>query len=58
MTRNITLVWGAAVIAVALLNIVDVLPDWATFTAILTWPIVARASGNCCCLPLSQRVEP
>ena len=32
--------WGAAVIIVALLNIADVLPDWATIAAILTLPFL------------------
>ncbi|MEL7679556.1 hypothetical protein AAG593_01500 [Citromicrobium bathyomarinum] len=40
--------WGAAVIIVALLNIVDVLPDWATIAAILTLPFLAVATGTRC----------
>ena len=42
--------WGAAVIIVALLNIVDVLPDWATIAAILTLPFLAGATGTRCSL--------
>ena len=33
MTRNIRILWGVLVVVVALINIVDVLPDWATFAA-------------------------
>ncbi|MCD1622364.1 hypothetical protein [Citromicrobium bathyomarinum] len=40
--------WGAAVIIVALLNIVDVLPDWATIAAILTLPFLSVATGTRC----------
>jgi len=42
------LLWGAAVVIVALLNIVDVLPDWMTFAAILTLPFVAVSTGMRC----------
>ncbi|MEL7729803.1 hypothetical protein AAG612_09710 [Citromicrobium bathyomarinum] len=44
MTRNIQLLWGALILVVALLNIVDVLPDWATFAAVLSLPLMT-ASG-------------
>ena len=40
MTRNVDPVWGLLVAAVALLNIVDVLPDWATFAAVLSLPLM------------------
>ena len=46
MTRTRALFWGFAVIAIALLNIVDVLPDWTTFAAILTAPFFL-ASSEC-----------
>jgi len=38
MSRNVSLLWGGGVIAVALLNIAEVLPDWTTIAAILTMP--------------------
>ena len=44
------ILWGLAILAVALLNIVDVLPDWATIAAILTLPFVAIATGTRCSL--------
>jgi len=40
MTRNVDPLWGLLVAAVALLNIVDVLPDWATFAAVLSLPLM------------------
>ncbi len=40
--------WGLAVLAVALLNIADVLPDWTTFAAILTLPYLATRSSMSC----------
>lgn len=49
MTRTRALLWGVAVIAIALLNIVDVLPDWTTIAAILTAPLFLSASQ--CRLP-------
>jgi|GEM_PF-1324080 len=58
MSRKIAIIWGAAIIAVALLNIADILPDWATFATVLTLPFVASATGNGCCLALGRRVEP
>ena len=45
MTRTRALFWGIAVIAIALLNIVDVLPDWTTFAAILTAPLFLGAAA-------------
>ncbi|WP_299308723.1 hypothetical protein [uncultured Croceicoccus sp.] len=36
--KHIAMAWGLAVIVVAVINILDVLPDWATFAAILTLP--------------------
>ncbi len=50
MQRTIALAWGAAIIMVALLNVVEVLPDWATLTAILTLPFasaVTNRRGSC-----------
>ena len=45
MKNIVPYLWGLAVLAVALLNIADVLPDWTTFAAILTLPYVASRSG-------------
>lgn len=58
MKMIIPFLWGAAVIIVALLNIVDVLPDWATYTAILTLPFVAAATGMRCRLPANRKADP
>jgi hypothetical protein len=40
--------WGIAVLLVAILNIVGVLPDWTTIAAILTLPFVAAMTGMRC----------
>ena len=40
MTRNIQILWGVLIVVVALLNIVDVLPDWATPAAVLSLPLM------------------
>ncbi|MBB3034217.1 hypothetical protein [Alteriqipengyuania lutimaris] len=40
MTRNIQFLWGVLIVVVALLNIADVLPDWATFAAVLSLPLM------------------
>ncbi|GAB5348596.1 hypothetical protein [Alteriqipengyuania sp. 357] len=40
MSRKLYPFWGLLVVAVALLNIVDVLPDWATFAAVLSLPLM------------------
>ncbi|MDR7100912.1 hypothetical protein [Croceicoccus sp. BE223] len=50
MTDRIAMAWGAAIVAVGLLNIADVLPDWTTIAAILTLPLVAswRCAGTRC----------
>ncbi len=50
MTNRAAILWGAAILTIALLNIVDVLPDWTTITAVLTLPLVAnwRCSGARC----------
>ena len=37
--------WALFVLTVAVLNILDVLPDWTTFAAILTLP--ALSAWNC-----------
>ena len=39
ITRNIHLLWGVLIVVVALPNIVDVLPDWATIAAVLSLPL-------------------
>lgn len=49
MTRIRALIWGTAVMAIALLNIADILPDWTTIAAILTAPLFLGASQ--CRLP-------
>ena len=42
MNRRIrTLAWAAAILAVALLNIFDILPDWTTYVAVFTLPLLA-----------------
>lgn len=51
MTNKTAILWGAAILLVAILNILDVLPDWATFVAVLTLPLMAtwrcgRARGG------------
>lgn len=46
------LLWAAAVLCVALLNIFDILPNWSTFLAIFTLPLLAilsRRKGNTDC---------
>lgn len=40
--------WALAVIAVAVLNIVEILPDWTTVAAVLTLPFFATATGTRC----------
>jgi len=40
--------WTLAVIAVGILNILDVLPDWTTIAAVLTLPFMAATTGNWC----------
>lgn len=40
--------WGFAVLLVATLNIIDVLPDWTTLAAILTFPFAATATAKRC----------
>ena len=40
--------WGIAVLLVAILNIVGVLPDWTTIAAVLTLPFVAAMTGMRC----------
>jgi hypothetical protein len=55
MLRIHPFVWGLVIGLAALLNIVDVLPDWATIAAILTLPFVASANGGCCALRWSAK---
>lgn len=51
MLRKYALVWAAIVLAIAVLNILDVLPDWATFAAILVLPFIVSLRR---CLPHSE----
>lgn len=42
MNRKLrTLAWAAAILGVALLNIFDILPDWTTYVAVFTLPLLA-----------------
>lgn len=47
--------WGAAVLLIAILNIVEVLPDWATIAAVLTAPFFFSVSGARCAVSKSAR---
>lgn len=50
MSRTTAILWALAVLAVALLNVLDVLPDGATIVAILTLPAMAAVrarKGHC-----------
>lgn len=49
MKRSVAIFWAAAILGVALLNIADILPDWTTFAAILTLPLLATVTGRNCC---------
>lgn len=40
MTAERTLLWAIAVMMVAVLNIIEVLPDWTAIAAVLTTPFV------------------
>lgn len=40
--------WALAVITVAVLNIVEVLPDWITIAAVLTLPFFAAVTRTRC----------
>ena len=44
-------IWGFAVVIVAVLNILDVLPDWTTIAAILTLPFASVVAGTRCGRP-------
>ena len=48
MPKIHAILWAAAILFVALLNIVDVLPDWATIAAVLTLPFMAALHGAAC----------
>ncbi|MGV2494769.1 hypothetical protein [Pelagerythrobacter aerophilus] len=48
MTAVRPFLWALAVIAVAVLNIVEVLPDWTTIAAVLTLPFFAAVTGTRC----------
>ncbi|MFT4057218.1 MAG: hypothetical protein QM681_22125 [Novosphingobium sp.] len=43
MNRKLVPIWAVGVTIVAVLNILDVLPDWATFAAVLTLPVLSSA---------------
>ncbi len=43
-TNKSVFIWAAAIVAIALLNIAEILPDWTTFAAILTLPFAASIS--------------
>ena len=50
MPLKVTILWALAIIGVALLNVLDVLPDGATIVAILTLPAMAAVrarKGHC-----------
>ena len=49
MPKIHAILWAAAVLCVAVLNIIDVLPDWATFAAVLTLPFMAALNASACC---------
>lgn len=46
--------WGLAVGFIALLNILEVLPDWTTIAAVLTLPFFAPATRTRCALVRSR----
>ena len=48
MDRKFAIAWGAAIMAVAVLNIIDVLPDWTTIAAVVTLPLCASLSRTSC----------
>ncbi|WP_164844009.1 hypothetical protein [Croceicoccus ponticola] len=47
MIKKFTIIWAAAVIGIALLDILTVLPSGSTNAAVLTFPALALANGNC-----------
>ena len=49
MPKIHTILWATAVLCVAVLNIIDVLPDWATFAAVLTLPFMSALNASVCC---------
>lgn len=49
MPKIHAILWAAAVLCVAVLNIIDVLPDGATFAAVLTLPFMAALNAGACC---------
>lgn len=48
MPKTYLFTWGLAVGLIALLNIVEALPDWTTIAAVLTLPLFASAAGMRC----------
>ena len=44
MCRKTAFFWAATIMGVAFLNIIDVLPDSATYAAVLTLPALAVTS--------------
>lgn len=51
MNRKHVPIWAFGITIVATHNILDVLPDWTTFAAILTLPVLSSA-----CAPRLRRV--
>lgn len=52
--KKTNLIWGGVVMAIAVLNILDVLPDWTTIAAVLTLPFMASVAQRRC-LPRKVR---
>lgn len=48
MPTRIAITWALAILAVAVLNILDVLPDWTTFAAVVAMPAFAVSSARRC----------
>lgn len=48
MPTTFALLWAAAIMGVAALNIADVLPDWTTIAAVLTLPLLAVIRSRQC----------
>lgn len=49
MHRHEAMLWAAATLTVAGLNIIEVLPDWTTIAAVLTLPLIAASRASACC---------
>ena len=48
MSTKIAITWALAILAVALLNILDILPDWTTFAVVVAMPAFAVSSARRC----------